>query len=594
MLQADLSAVPDSSHQPCLLASPQDPEAPIINTHSAQPGTNGTCVKGQALAETIEQAGDPDQHAHLLPSYTGMPDYTAPPAAAFQMTGTTTRPASASATMPGAAAKAGSSRSPARSLTRSKTALPAVNVPEAQRDILSQSDTAAAAVPTARAAIRQPARTLSRPSVSIPQAQQEAMSQSAAQRSPKPTLLRDQHMPGQLLHQKSSFPPDIFMRHEAACTSPSAMQQTSSAASIFKELQGTTAAESGTQPQAAVRRSPKPMLLRDQHMPGELLHQKTAFPSDVFMRHEAACTSPSAMQQTSSAASIFKELQGTTAAESGTQPQAAARRSPKPTLLRGQHMPGELLHQKTAFPSDVFMRHEAATQQLPSADESVKASQQQQQAALPLPQQTATAGRPLSNWASSRPTSPTAASDATSSVPASVTMLPAAVSVVLPPPRSDSTASEMALGSSVQGSVQSPRRGSSRLKQSSKRSPRTPRPAAEPWFETTSHDLARNKSWATEWLAMGAQEEQAAADPQFAQLLQQSKGQHQSLHQQPVHQATLHPTTQQSPRQSGLVSSHAPEMQSAKPSHQSQQLPGIQAAFSMPRLQLPILVMKPA
>ncbi len=522
MLQADLSAVPDSSHQPCLLASPQDPEAPIINTHSAQPGTNGTCVKGQALAETIEQAGDPDQHAHLLPSYTGMPDYTAPPAAAFQMTGTTTRPASASATMPGAAAKAGSSRSPARSLTRSKTALPAVNVPEAQRDILSQSDTAAAAVPTARAAIRQPARTLSRPSVSIPQAQQQAMSQSAAQRSPKPTLLRDQHMPGQLLHQKSSFP------------------------------------------------------------------------SDIFMRHEAACTSPSAMQQTSSAASIFKELQGTTAAESGTQPQAAARRSPKPTLLRGQHMPGELLHQKTAFPSDVFMRHEAATQQLPSADESVKASQQQQQAALPLPQQTATAGRPLSNWASSRPTSPTAASDATSSVPASVTMLPAAVSVVLPPPRSDSTASEMALGSSVQGSVQSPRRGSSRLKQSSKRSPRTPRPAAEPWFETTSHDLARNKSWATEWLAMGAQEEQAAADPQFAQLLQQSKGQHQSLHQQPVHQATLHPTTQQSPRQSGLVSSHAPEMQSAKPSHQSQQLPGIQAAFSMPRLQLPILVMKPA
>jgi len=83
----------------------------------------------------------------------------------------------------------------------------------------------------------------------------------------------------------------------------------------------------------------------------------------------------------------------------------------------------------------------------------------------------------------------------------------------------------------------------------------------------------------TEWLAMGAQEEQAAANPQFAQLLQQSKGQHQSLHQQPVHQATLHPTTQQSPRQSGLVSSHAPEMQSAKPSHQSQQLPGDPGSF---------------
>jgi len=83
----------------------------------------------------------------------------------------------------------------------------------------------------------------------------------------------------------------------------------------------------------------------------------------------------------------------------------------------------------------------------------------------------------------------------------------------------------------------------------------------------------------TEWLAMGAQEEQAAANPQFAQLLQQSKGQHQSLHQQPVHQATLHPTTQQSPWQSGHVSSHAPEMQSAKPSHQSQQLPGDPGSF---------------
>ncbi len=489
MLQADSNAVPHLSHQPCSLGSLQDPGAPVITTQSAQPDK----AEGQASTEALKQASDLDQHAHLLPSVS-KPDYIAPSAAALHMTGTATRPASASATMPAAAANASSSRRPARGLTRSKTALPAVNVPEAQRDALSQSDAAAAAVPTARAAIRQPARTLSRPSVSIPQAQQEAVSQSAVHRSPKPTLLRDQHMPGQLLHQKSSFPSNLLMRHEAACTSPSAMQQTSSAASIFKELQGT--------------------------------------------------------------------------ADSETQPQAAARRSPKPTLLRDQHMPGELLHQKTVFPSDVFMRHEAATQQLPSANESVKTSQQQQ-AALPVPQQTATAGRSLSNWAGSRPASPTAASDVMSSVPASVTMVPAAISIVLPAPRSDSTASEMALGSSLQGSVQLPRRGTSKLQQSSKRSPRSPRPAAEPWFEGTSHDLARSKTWATEWLTMGAQEEQAAAIPQFAQLLQ-----HQSLHQQPVHQATLQQTTQQSPPQSGHVSSHPPEMQTAQPSHQSQQLPG--------------------
>lgn len=483
-----------------MLALPQDPRAPIIITQSAQPDK----TEGQALAETLEKASHLDQHAHLLQSG-GIPDFTAASAGALHMTGTATRPApasatrpaSASATMPAAAANASSSRRPARGLTRSKTALPAVNVPEAQCDTLSQSDAATAVVPAARAAIRQPARTLSRPSVSIPQAQQEAVSQSAVQRSPKPTLLRDQHMPGQVLHQKSSFP------------------------------------------------------------------------SDIFMRHEAACTSPSALQQTSSAAGIFKELQGTAAAESETQPQAAARRSPKPTLLRDQHMPGELLHQKTAFPSDVFMRHEAATQQLPSPDRTVKESQQQQ-ADLPVQQQTATAGRSRSNWAGSRPASPTAASDTMSSVPPSVTMLPAAVSVALPPSRSDSTASELALGSSVQGSVQSPRRGtSSRLKQSSKKSPRTARPAAEPWFEGTSHDLARSKTWATEWLTMGAQEEQAAAVPQSAQLLQ-----HQSLHQQPVHQAIPQQPTQQSPPQSGHVSSHPSELQSAQPSHQSQQLPG--------------------
>ena len=490
VLQADWSAVPHSPHQPCSLALPQDPGEPITTTQSAQPDK----PEGQALAETLKQASDLDQHAHLVPSVS-MPDSTAPSAAALHVTGTATRPASASATMPAAAANASSSKRPARSLIRSKTALPAVIVPEAQCDTLSQSDTAAAAVPTAKASIRRPARTLSRPFVSPSSAQQAAVSQSAAQRSPKPTLLRDQHMPGQLLHQKSSFPSDIFMRHEAACTSPSAMQQTSSAASIFKSLQGT-------------------------------------------------------------------------AAESEMQPQAAARHSPKPTLLRDQHMPGELLHQKTAFPSDVFMRHEAAMQQLPSADRTVKESQQQQ-AAQPVLQLTATAGRSLSSWASSKPASLTAASDERSSASASVTMVPAAVSAALLPPRSDSTASELALGSTVQGSVQSPRRGTSRLKQSSKKSPRTPTTAAEPWFEGTSHDLARSKTWATEWLTMGVQEEQAAVIPQFAQLLQ-----HQPVHQQPVHQATLHYTNKLSPPQSGHVPSHSPEMQSAQPSHQPQQLPG--------------------
>lgn len=40
---------------------------------------------------------------------------------------------------------------------------------------------------------------------------------------------------------------------------------------------------------SAVRRSPKFTKLRDQHLPGEVLHQCTTFRSTVHVRHEAAC-----------------------------------------------------------------------------------------------------------------------------------------------------------------------------------------------------------------------------------------------------------------------------------------------------------------
>lgn len=49
-------------------------------------------------------------------------------------------------------------------------------------------------------------------------------------------------------------------------------------------------------PQSIERQSARIKKLREQHLPGEQLHQRTAFPSTIAMRHEAACTLQSASQ----------------------------------------------------------------------------------------------------------------------------------------------------------------------------------------------------------------------------------------------------------------------------------------------------------
>jgi len=141
--------------------------------------------------------------------------------------------------------------------------------------------------------------------------------------------------------------------------------------------------------------------------------------------------------------------------------------------------------------------------------------------------------------------------------------LPDAMPAASAPPHAEGFSSDVQ-PLSARGSALTPRRGTSRLRQTSKKLPRTPRSVAGPWFDPTSHDLARNKSWATEWLSMGAQEEDPT-NPDFAQLLQQS-AQQGSVHQQSVPQAMQQQATQQ------LQQSRRSPMEASKQLQQSMQI----------------------
>ena len=477
--QTGSASMPNCSHQPHA-NTPKQLSGSAAEAMPAQLSTMSKHAHGQAGHDDVQmhalQPGNlpPSSTAPAVPASTT----TVLAAADLQLCEASerakARPASAAATQPDAAAGAKSVKRPTGTLPRPRSAQPAVISPEAQHESMLQSDAAADALQAAKAAARvasgtlkRPARTLSRPHSSIPDGQSEALLQSTARRSPKPTLLRDQHLPGESLHQKSSFPADIFMRHEAACTSPSAVQQALSTPSIFSGMQD----------------------------------------------------------------------------EPGTEPQATSRRSPKPTLLRGQHMPGELLHQKTAFPPDVLTRHEAATQQHSFADESLQLAQQQ--ATLSQGGVTSHIGS-----ISGMSTMPAASHDspkpaAMHGAASTAVVRPAAAVIAALPLQNNSRACE-AIPVSALASLVSSGRSTSRLGQSIRSSgfPGTPRVAAEPWCEMTSHDLAHGKSWAKEWFALGSQEEEASVSPDFTQLLQQQSAQPGSINQQSGHQATQQPPSQ--------------------------------------------------
>ena len=213
------------------------------------------------------------------------------------------------------------------------------------------------------------------------------------------------------------------------------------------------------------------------------------------------------------------------------------RQSPKPTLLRDQHLPGETLHRKTAFPADIHTRHEAACanpdadkqavaspshgadgSQLGTADDSGKlllATSRQFSSA------SSTGKNPMQQTLSSlqrQPMDSTAGSAHSKAQLADVALVDAA------PVPTDSIKSSRLSGSAHRSAI-----GTRWLQDTATKPVVSQSSVAEPWFEATTHDLARNSTWAKEWLAVGAEEAEANSSD-FAELLQQS------AHEQSVRQ----------------------------------------------------------
>lgn len=491
------------------------------------------------------------------------------------------------------------------------------------------SATASAAASTAASSmLRRPTRTssgtLSKPKAALPRAgsqvgqhmQHDSISSQHTLLQVTPATaagLADGHFPQPVQQQASvmSGQPELGQ----ATMARSALRRPSKLTLLPNEP---NSQDGSLSPSTSSRRSPKPTLLRDQHLPGELLHQRTAFPSDILMRHEAACASPTPSQpdspvaagRPSSPSSALQHRQSGAEAQA-EQPGGGSTlrpKSPKATLLRDQHLPGELLHQRTAFPSDIYMRHEAACApglgKQPADDSTSVLPAQQQSSTAVMPQQEQqvldtelSRGTTLHAGAGKQTTLPRAVSFAAAfleankgtSVQAASTPRTSLYSVTkalistlprvragstLPSPSGsskeaapDSSLLENRDGGALQAAVPSKlqrkgsqdagpqpkpslRRADSRLQHSSQQSslrsslkssqrlnqaaPASPRSLAGPWFEATHHDLTRSNTWATQWLEMGA-EYHDPTNPDFEQLQQQQQlSQRGSEHQPPL------------------------------------------------------------
>ena len=481
----------------------------------------------------------------------------------------------ASATAPAAASTATSStRPPTRTfsgtLSKCQAAMPAVNSQAGQhtnRDYLLPQDallqppsnsTDSAAGPTTKHFSQRVQRkasqaavigtqpelgqatlsrfTLRRPSkltllANEPNSQDVSLSPLTCRRSPKPTLLRDQHMPGELLHQRSAFPSDILMRHEAACASPTSSQpdtpltgaRPSSPSSTLQHRQSIAEAQIGQAGGSTLRpKSPKGTLLRDQHLPGELLHKKTAFPSDIYMRHEAACA-PGVVKQLANDANSVLEVSSTAVTPQQEQLQQVV----APELRRNSTLQSGIGKQST----------------LPRAVSFAAALMQTDAGGGPQAAFTGTGLNAMSKDLTTRPTRMEGDSTLPSPRATSKEMaldlsllqsrdpdgMQAAAPLELhrkgskgagPQPKSSLKRGDSRLQqSSPKFSL---KRADSRLQHSSEAVPATPRSPAGPWFEATHHDLTRCKTWAREWLEMGAQDFDPTS-PDFEQLQQQQQ-----------------------------------------------------------------------
>lgn len=346
-------------------------------------------------------------------------------------------------------------------------------------------------------------------------------------RSPKHTLLRDQHMPGELLHQKSAFLSDIFMRHEAACAGPSPPQpDTASAAaslpgpfsSTLQRTPSMAEAQSTTSGGTTLRLKPTP--LREQHLPGEVLHQKSAFPSDIYMRHEAACTPGTAQQPHSDATSVFNpkgspqpSTAGVAQQEQQQLRQVGGAEASGSAMLRLCAVKQGTLPRAVSFATGFTADGHAGNQAALTPNTAVRSSSAAATIQPPM-MEVAAAPRGTGN-ATALGSSPSHSRD-TDALQAAV---PCKVQ------KSGSRDASSRPKSSL-------KRVDSRLKHSSQAAPATPRSLAGPWFEATS--LSRNQTWAKEWLELGVQDDDPT-NPELVQLQEQQQlSQRDMEHQSPL------------------------------------------------------------
>ena len=410
--------------------------------------------------------------------------------------------------------------------------------------------------------------TLRRPSKlmlpSEPNSQEGSLSPATSRKSPKPTLLRDQHLPGELLHQKSAFPSDIFMRHEAACASPTASQPDSppvsawpsSPSSPLQHRQSIAEAQIGQSEGSTLRhKSPKGTLLRDQHLPGEVLHQKTAFPSDIHMRHEEACTPGLAKQPAISTKPVLEAKQ-----------QSSTAVMPQQKQQTQQVVDAEMLINTTSGVNKQSTLPRAVSFAAALMEAEVDGAWWTPGTGLHADSKALT-NRPSKTRGNSTLPSPggkEVAPDLLQSTDKNA--MQAAVPLNLyktgsrdagPQPKSSLKRGDSRLQqSSQQPSQQFNQRSSLKkadngLQHSSEMAPATLRSVAGPCFEATHNDLPRSRTWAREWLEMGTQDVDHT-NPDFEQLQQQqqrslreSNYQSPLLRQQATQQHAVHQSIQQ-------------------------------------------------
>ena len=412
-----------------------------------------------------------------------------------------------------------------------------------------------------RATLRRPSKLMLLPAQGM--SEDGSLSPASLRRSAKPTLLRDQHLPGELLHQKTAFPSDVFMRHEAACASPTSSPHLDAFAggqpsSPSSSLHSTHSQMDiyGSQLAATTMRGsfPRQASLYDQPLSGVLQRQQTALPSDTSMQQEATQMPAHTRQpdtDTSAASDKSAKPHPDTARMSQQllqQQQSVAAATDRGAAAGAEGVKSSTLPRTVSFAA-AFPSADAqgsTTAERASDKHKQSTSREDSLAASGLASTKSLTARQLES--AGQHTWSTLSRENTTADPG--------LAVSQSRDRDATLASHQPQTKGCRGSGHRPRsslkRADSRLKQSGQETPRTPRSLAGPWFEATTHDLPRNKSWAREWLETGVQDVEPTA-PEFEQLQQQSLQQSlqlQSLQQQQqLQQSSSHALAQVLPAQ---------------------------------------------